>query len=165
MPYRTDRINQAGDYFTGAGTPEGYHRHILGWLKLHNVPAHVVQQPVTYDARGRSVPAVNDHLPAVTAYVNHGRWVAECECGAAMLVAKGYGFLCGECGNRQHGYRYRPIAWPQEQVQIERELLRRPVEEMRNWFPHESLTRIKVESDRIMKAFQMAAAAQKAGAG
>lgn len=53
--------------------------------------------------------------PAV-AYVNEGRWVADCPtpgCGGAMALVRGAaGFLCGACLNVEAGYRYRPLSWP-----------------------------------------------------
>jgi len=34
----------------------------------------------------------------VTAYLNHGRWVADCPCNGSELVAPGEEMLCGSCG-------------------------------------------------------------------
>jgi len=34
----------------------------------------------------------------VTAYLNHGRWVADCPCNGAELVTPGETMLCGSCG-------------------------------------------------------------------
>lgn len=34
----------------------------------------------------------------VTAYINHGRWVADCVCNGAELVAPGLPMVCGSCG-------------------------------------------------------------------
>ena len=36
----------------------------------------------------------------VQAYVNHGRWVADCACNGAELVAPGQEMVCGSCGAR-----------------------------------------------------------------
>jgi len=36
----------------------------------------------------------------VHAYVNHGRWVADCPCNGAELVAPGELMVCGSCGAR-----------------------------------------------------------------
>lgn len=38
------------------------------------------------------------NLTTVEAYVNHGRWVADCPCGGAELVSSGVDMICGSCG-------------------------------------------------------------------
>lgn len=69
------------------------------------------------------------------AYVNHGRWVADCpadECLSAELLMPGTTtVLCGECGN--HG----PVKWPPPETvaDIGEVLSRRPIVADRNWFP------------------------------
>ena len=36
----------------------------------------------------------------IEAYVNHGRWVADCVCNGAELVAPEQEMVCGSCGAR-----------------------------------------------------------------
>ena len=66
------------------------------------------------------------------AYMNHGRWVADCPrtCGYAWDL-KDNEFLvhCGECGN------VCPVDWPDNAQEIWDELQKRPLPRTRNWFP------------------------------
>lgn len=74
--------------------------------------------------------------PAV-AYVNEGRWVADCPSegctGAIILFPAPAGFLCAGCFNGEIGHRYRPVTWPAERSEIEAALVERPVPATRNW--------------------------------
>lgn len=75
------------------------------------------------------------------AYVNHGRWVADCpRPGGLCLSAEWldnpaeplrWRFQCTNCG---YG---ADIAWPREAAGIEEVLGKRPVPQTRNWFPHD----------------------------
>jgi len=68
----------------------------------------------------------------VTAEVNHGQWMAFCECGGAEAVdADEPLFYCFNCGNRAVKGRPRPVLFPsqQEREEIERLLLERPLED------------------------------------
>ena len=63
---------------------------------------------------------------AVIARVNLGRWIGDCECGGAELVDPGEPrFMCFSCGNLVNGGRYRPVEFPKDRVEIERELVKR----------------------------------------
>lgn len=77
------------------------------------------------------------------AYVNHGRWVAECateDCAVAHLVEPSDRFQCEECG-----LSYR-VTWPLCKTQIDRALDRRPVPRTRNWYPNETVTDLHEEN-------------------
>lgn len=66
------------------------------------------------------------------AYVNHGRWVADCpaECGCALrLDPQQASFACPEC------YTITEIEWPDNPDAIWQALLERPKVRNRNWFP------------------------------
>jgi hypothetical protein len=66
------------------------------------------------------------------AYVNHGRWIAECprDCGGAMqLEPKQAGYACGEC---QH---MCSVEWPADADGIWAALMERSIPRTRNWFP------------------------------
>ena len=88
--------------------------------------------------------------PAV-AYVNQGRWVADCPtpgCGGAMALVRGaMGFLCGACLNVEVGYRYRPLSWPVEAVEAEAVLSVRMLPEQANWRPGESIAALEAENE------------------
>lgn len=73
----------------------------------------------------------------VQAYVNHGRWIAECcrpFCANAFrLRPHQTTFKCdgnGGCGKEAF------IEWPPDADEIWEVLLLRPVPATRNWFPH-----------------------------
>lgn len=105
---------------------------------------HVKGPRDTRGARLRPKPAV--------AYVNHGRWVADCPtpgCGGAMLVLKGGEFLCGTCFNAEIGGEYRPIEWPADPDAIERLLVGRPLAVQMNWTPGETLEVLAAENDLL----------------
>lgn len=72
------------------------------------------------------------------AYVNHGRWIADCPrewCNNAervdheRLAAMGGQFRCTEC------LFEAPVAFPPHRDEIDAILALRPVPATRNWFP------------------------------
>lgn len=71
----------------------------------------------------------------VLAYVNHGRWVADCSrehCANAMELAPGQlAFACSNC------QWVVDIVWPDDADEIWQVLQRRPVPQTRNWFPRD----------------------------
>lgn len=76
-----------------------------------------------------------DAQPAL-AYVNNGRWVADCptaHCGGALALVEGVPFLCGNCLNVETGHRYRPVTWPADRSAIESALEARVLPEQANW--------------------------------
>lgn len=100
----------------------------------------------------RSQTAVLQHLAVrriavwecrdpVAAHVNYGRWVADCSCGGAELVAPDMLFLCGSCGRRC------PVSWPDDVQSIGMLLSCRPVE-ARNWRPDETVHDLVDENGR-----------------
>ncbi|MFC9088985.1 hypothetical protein [Nocardiopsis dassonvillei] len=67
------------------------------------------------------------------AYVNHGRWVADCirpYCGSAEALRPGQSAVW--CGNCQ---LVAPVEWPPDPQGIWDALMVRPVPATRNWFP------------------------------
>lgn len=66
------------------------------------------------------------------AYVNFGRWIADCpmNCGSAMQLSSGQGmFHCSECTFMTE------VEWPSNPDEIWQALLERPAKKNRNWFP------------------------------
>lgn len=66
------------------------------------------------------------------AYVNHGRWIAECpyECGSAIVLKPGETtFHCSEC------LSISPVDWPSNAQDIWDALVERRLPRTRNWFP------------------------------
>ena len=87
-----------------------------------------------------------DPVGDVYAYVNHGRWVADCPqpgCTGAMMVTEQQPM---HCGNRDCGGGPWTVAFPAERQQIEVLLLLRPVDRNRNWRPGESLAALRAEN-------------------
>lgn len=84
----------------------------------------------------------------MTARINHGLWIASCECGARGVPAPGcvvwislpLGF-CIRCLNRAWGGGWRPILLPPPDIrdEIERLLSLRAAVTDRNWSPDESI--------------------------
>jgi hypothetical protein len=66
------------------------------------------------------------------AYVNHGRWVADCPtgCGSALQLDPGQEtFACVEC------HTISSVDWPKDPDGIWDALSERPLKHNRNWFP------------------------------
>lgn len=78
--------------------------------------------------------------------INHGRWIAKCECGGAELVWEEGMFMCQSCWNGKHQHKYRLVVMPQNRKAIEDELDKRPLQN-RNWDNGETITSLKVENE------------------
>lgn len=66
------------------------------------------------------------------AYVNFGRWIADCPaaCGSALQLQPGQGmFQCVEC------YHIASVEWPDNSDEIWVALNKRSANRNRNWFP------------------------------
>lgn len=69
------------------------------------------------------------------AYINHGRWVVDCECNGAGLTSREFGLTCCfDCGRV-----YTEIIFPDNAQAIELLLLGRREQTSRNWNVGESL--------------------------
>jgi len=85
--------------------------------------------------RGLLETPFRDEAPrgkAVMAEVNHGQWLAFCECrGCEAVDYEEPIFYCFNCGNRGTGGWPRPVTFPnaKDRMEIERLLLERPVDE------------------------------------
>ena len=88
--------------------------------------------------------------------MSEGRWVADCPegCGNALCVseAEPY-FLCHICGSPANGGRWYRVGFPAAKRQIERELLKRPLNHARlpatrNWRPGETVEQLVEENRR-----------------
>jgi hypothetical protein len=102
---------------------------------------------------GAPVPALNQVVATaapLTARVNHGIWIASCDCGAPRdkIPTPGGGvwldapmIWCLRCQNGGTGRGWRPVAVTDEQTRarIEAVLLCRPNVEDRNWEPSETV--------------------------
>lgn len=89
------------------------------------------------------------NAPQAVAYVNHGRWVADCpspHCKNAMVLLPGAPFLCAVCLNADIGYQYRLIAWPEGRGAIEMLLAERNIPETQNWYPGEPIEQLATEN-------------------
>jgi len=79
-------------------------------------------------------------VPLITrAYVNRGRWIAECECRHAAQVSSGDEWRCPVCGTRY------VVLWPADRVAIQDALRQRPVENQ-NWLPTETINDLLAEN-------------------
>jgi hypothetical protein len=100
-----------------------------------------------FRARGREVPepiaeGVSD--PDIVAYINHGRWVGECnlhwteineDCKNAQLVDPNDArFFCVNCHNEACAGRWRTVVFPAGVATIEASLAALP-QSQQNWVP------------------------------
>lgn len=87
-------------------------------------------------------------MQSAFAYVNHGRWVADCPfgCGGAELAREDT-FMCRECLNATIRHRPIPLVWPEPEdvAAIEHALIVRPVLN-RNWNLNESIGALVAEN-------------------
>ncbi len=79
------------------------------------------------------------------AYVNHGRWVADCAwCKTGMLTRPEWGVAyCGECGARYHKDH---VAFPEEHEALETALLSRLRREQQNWDDRQTVEELEREN-------------------
>jgi hypothetical protein len=70
----------------------------------------------------------------VKAFVNHGRWLVQCECASAALTSQtDKRFFCIECGNVIVAGAWRPVQWPEDAEQIEWLLTQRANDLQQSW--------------------------------
>ncbi len=137
-------IQTAADLFSIASAAE-YHRWLLG-------TGIAKQRLRQYGLRAPQLGAPDSPDTAATsayAYVNHGRWVADCPsgvCSGAMAIMPRVPFMCGTCLNAECGYKYRPLEWPQERGRIEEILSARLMPQTVNWYPGETIEKLMAES-------------------
>jgi hypothetical protein len=100
------------------------------------------------------------HMPAqdgvmngeVVAYINHGRWIAECpDCNGAQVASEELRFWCVSCGNASVLFAWKEVVMPKSKKSIEGVLLDRPTARpdkavTRNWKPGESVKDLKKEN-------------------
>lgn len=74
------------------------------------------------------------------AYVNHGRWIADCpyDCGSATKLEPGEViFQCSEC------FTVAQVDWPGNADDIWSALMERRAPRFRNWFPSNHVLALK----------------------
>lgn len=130
------------------------HEHIFrtGYQVFHNTR--------WIERQGTTPPDISSATGTVQAYINHGRWIAECPsgCGHAVIatVSTPY-FLCTNCGPRTNEGQWFHIVFPDDRQGVETELLKRPetpatppnmpyMVNTRNWKPSESVNDLRVEN-------------------
>lgn len=95
-------------------------------------------------AHGFSDARVIEVQDPVAAYINHGRWVIDCDCGAGNMVEPEWHMAaCLGCG----AVRYNIILPSEEdRAKIEEVLNIRPRFVNRNWNPGETIEKLKFEN-------------------
>lgn len=138
------KVQTAAEMFDLRGADE-HHR----WtLTRGSVQRRMRQLGIRPEQVGNPQAASSTAARAV-AYVNHGRWVADCPsayCNGAMAVTPGVPFLCGACLNVEVGSQYRMVEWPQARGAIEEALSERPLPEVMNWYPGETVKNLRDEA-------------------
>lgn len=99
---------------------------------------------------GSNMPKGLDKRYSTTAYISHGRWVAECpgpNCNSAQYVSPDDPrFWCIACENAYARGKWISVEWPQRWEARERVMLERPEVASRTAFPHETLQALKAEN-------------------
>jgi len=85
--------------------------------------------------------------PPLKAFVNHGNWLVQCECGGAEKVWEEGWMMCMSCLNAAHGHKYRRTVFPKARKRIEALLMMRPVSN-RNWYPGETISTLEGENEQ-----------------
>lgn len=122
-----------------AGVPAAARAHVLVWRAGGNPGL----PPLPAD--DRPIAGV-----AALAYVNAGRWVAECPfpgCRSAQVVAESdRRWLCPECANGGTN-RWARVTWPSDshRARVERELAPRPPLNT-NWTPGETVRQLAADN-------------------
>jgi len=103
------------------GPCEGHgHSGVIDLASYRSLHQRVIKQKGEY--------ILEDATPRA-AYVNHGRWVVNCECnGAGLTDRKMKITCCFDCGRV-----YTSVTFPKHASQIEKVLLERPDPASRNW--------------------------------
>ena len=106
------------------------------------------QARVQHFLAGHRLPMIADWTPRgkVEAYVNEGRWIAECPeeyCNGAEFVDPDWPVMVcsGGCGSGPFG-----VVFPKERENLTAVLVRRPVPATRNWAPGETVLGLKAEN-------------------
>ena len=98
------------------------HRAAISRMRTHGIPAREHESAIV-----------------LAAYVNHGRWVVDCECGAGNAPLSDVA-RCFGCG------AVHSVTYPRTRKSIEKALLARPQQRNRNWYPHESVDDLRREN-------------------
>lgn len=84
-------------------------------------------------AQNKGQPFVEGTTGKVSARVNHGRWLANCQyCAGAELVEPGEVFFCFSCGMKQNDGHPAEVVFPKDRTAID-DALRARAEENQNW--------------------------------
>ena len=119
-------------------------REMFGVSTASEYRAWVQARPQAPEGVGAKVDPI---APPVVAYINEGRWVADCpDCNAGMMLLPGAPFLCGLCFNVRIGSYSRLVVWPANPAEIEAVLLLRPMAINRNWRPGETVWTLLAEN-------------------
>lgn len=111
--------------------------------------ARLTNPPTLYDGKGEPAPGGG----AMAAYINHGRWIAECAvagCGYAIVTSVGFPYLL--CANPAcFDDEWHEVIFPANRVGIEEVLLHRPALDRfrartRNWYPGETIGKLRAEN-------------------
>lgn len=128
---------------------------------------------------GRPLPDVRGAKGFVDAYINHGRWIAECppkltpaidrngelifdknggqvfekhSCGHALVASDAFPYyICTVCGNEENDGQFYNIRFPSNRAAIEAELVKRPVRNPIHSKPWAEPTRNWIPGESVAK--------------
>jgi hypothetical protein len=87
--------------------------------------------------RGARVAVHTSNAPK-TAYIDLGRWVIDCDCGAGNATDPEWGIACCFACGAVHV----SVVFPEDRTEVERILLLRPESKTRNWKPQQGETAV-----------------------
>lgn len=117
-------------------------KHINESMGVPNSTARIQKMYNTLKARGQVDVDIQitvvDEVNWVAAFIDTGRWGAQCECGGAEYVEPDDPvFWCFSCGNMAFGGALRRVHFPDDMADIELLLLERPIS------VHKGMTKIQ----------------------
>jgi hypothetical protein len=114
-------------------TARDQHR-VMDEIHLRDAHARFIARQ---QASGLRSVVIHESAEPVTARINHGVWVFDCDCGAGVAADPDFSVAC--CFGC--GAIHTAVVFPseEERLNIEHVLLSRPRTENRNWDPKENL--------------------------
>jgi hypothetical protein len=130
---QTSKGARIGTAFDHLGALRGKRSGLLAWL---------IQQ-----SRSIGFDLKTEPWGEVRAEVNHGRWIARCQCcgGAEEVAWQEPVFFCLSCGNADNDSHVMSVVFQADKKAIESLLLMREIEN-RNWHPGETVESLQQEN-------------------
>ena len=114
----------------------------LRGLREADAPDLLVRRRAYAVRKGLAPPPITESTAPLIAYVNQGRYVADCVCGDGVLLDPDWSLgVCLGCYTV-----HLAITWPSDLRQIADALGVRPALRFQNWRPGESVSLLRAEN-------------------